>query len=82
MVSDRQAQLIAVYEDTQAYYTKNPTLAEAVKKSRDHTVFYPAPRRADDYPGLSETQRAGKFTVTKSKTFQVVLRITETKECA
>ena len=57
--------------------TFNEHVAEAVKKSRDHTVFYPAPRRADDYPGLSETQRAGKFTVTKSKTFQVVLRITE-----
>ena len=57
MELSKQDRLIAVYEDTQAYYTENPTLAEAVKKSRDHTVFYPAPRRADDYPGLSETQR-------------------------
>ena len=61
MVSDRQAQLIAVFEDTQAYYTENPTLAEAVKKSWDHTVFYPA----DDYPGLSEPKGDGSISVTK-----------------
>ena len=69
MDSDKKARLIEVFEDTQAYYTENPTLAEAVKKSRDHTVFYPA----DDYPGLPEIERAGKVTVTKSKTFQAAL---------
>jgi hypothetical protein len=52
----RQEQLIAVFEDTRAYYTENPTLAEAVKESRDHTVFHPA----DDYSKLLEAKaRAG-----------------------
>ncbi len=64
-----QEQLIAVFEDTQVYYTENPTLAEAVKKSRDHTVFYPA----DDYPELPEPKGEGKVSVTKSKTFQAAM---------
>ena len=65
----RQEQLIAVFEDTRAYYTENPTLAEAVKESRDHTVFHPA----DDYPKLLEAKGEGRITVTNSKTFQAAI---------
>ena len=65
----RQEQLIAVFEDTRAYYTENPTLAEAVKESWDHTVFHPA----DDYPELPEPKGEGKVSVTKSKTFQAAI---------
>ena len=65
----RQEQLIAVFEDTQTYYTENPMLAEAVKESRDHTVFHPA----DDYPELREAKGEGRITVTNSKTFQAAM---------
>lgn len=65
----RQEQLIAVFEDTRAYYTENPTLAEAVKESRDHTAFHPA----DDYPKLPEAKGEGRITVTNSKTFQAAM---------
>ena len=61
-----QERLIAVFEDTQAFYSKDPTLIKAVRESREHTAFHPA----DDYPALPEVQRAGKIAVTKSKTFE------------
>ena len=65
----RQEQLIAVFGDTQSYCTENPTLAEAVRISRDHTAFHPA----DDYPELPEPKGEGKVSVTKSKTFQAAM---------
>ncbi|MBR5679417.1 MAG: TIGR02452 family protein [Clostridia bacterium] len=69
MEPSRQARLIAVFEDTQKYYTENPTLVEAVKKSRERTAFHPA----DDYPELPEPKGDGKVSVTKSKTFQAAI---------
>lgn len=45
---DRKAQLVEVFADTQRFYTENPSLAEAVEKSRNATRLY----AADDYPGL------------------------------
>ena len=65
----RQEQLIKVFEDTQTYYTDNPILSEAVRKSRDHTVFHPV----GDYPEIIDIQRAGKIRVTGSKTFQAAI---------
>ena len=70
MNSSRQDQLIAVFEDTQIYYSEEPTLIRAVEESRKQTAFYPA----DDYPPLPEHQRAGRIAVTKSKTLQAAMR--------
>jgi hypothetical protein len=67
--NNKQSRLIAVFEDTQKYYAENPTLAEAVKKSREHTAFHPA----EDYPELPEPKGEGKVSVTKSKTFQAAI---------
>ena len=41
-------QLVQVFEDTQRFYTENPTLAAAVEASRRNTKLY----GADDYPAL------------------------------
>ncbi len=65
----RQYRLIAVFEDTQTYYSEEPTLVRAVEESRKQTAFYPA----DDYPPIPEHQRAGRIAVTQSKTFQAAI---------
>ena len=70
MNSSRQDQLIAVFEDTQAYYGEEPTLVRAVEESRKQTAFYPA----DDYPPIPDQKRAGRIAVTKSKTLQAAMR--------
>ncbi len=74
MLNNMRSRRIAVFEDTQAYYTENPILAEAVRESQEHTVFHPA----DDYPPIPDCQRAGRITVTKSKSFQAAAEQSKT----
>lgn len=69
---DRKKQLIEVFEDTQKFYTEDPTLKSAVKKSRENTRLY----EADEYPELSGTPgRSGAVRVTKHKTFEAAMAL-------
>ena len=66
---DRREQLIAVFEDTQAYYTENRRLAEAVQRSKAAVKLY----TENNYPELPEAAKAGSVVVTKSKTFEAAM---------
>ena len=69
---DRKKQLIEVFEDTQKFYTEDPTLKAAVKKSRENTRLYDA----DEYPELSGTPgRSGAVCITKHKTFEAAMAL-------
>ena len=69
---DRKKQLIEVFEDTQKFYTEDPTLKAAVKKSRENTRLY----SADEYPELSDDPtRSGAMRVTKHKTFEAAMAL-------
>lgn len=72
---DRREKLIAVLDDTQAYYTNNRRLADAVQRSRAAVKIY----SENEYPALPETEKAGTVTVTKSKTFEAAMRLREEK---
>ena len=60
---DRRERLIAVFEDTQAYYTENRRLADAVQRSKAAVRLY----AENDYPELPDAAKAGSVAVTKSK---------------
>ena len=68
---DRRERLIAVFEDTQAYYTENRRLADAVQRSKSAVKLY----TENDYPELPEASKAGSVAVTKSKTFEAAMRL-------
>jgi uncharacterized protein (TIGR02452 family) len=68
---DRREQLVSVFADTQAYYTENCLLADAVLRSRKAVKLY----EENDYPELPEEQKAGSVSVTKSKTFEAAMRL-------
>lgn len=68
---DRRERLIAVFEDTQAYYTENRRLADAVQRSKSAVKLY----AENDYPELPEASKAGSVAVTKSKTFEAAMRL-------
>ena len=70
MELSKQDRLIAVYEDTQAYYTENPTLAEAVKKSRDHTVFTRRPAERTIIRGSRKLSGRGSSRLRNRKPFR------------
>ena len=67
---DRRQRLIEVFEDTQKFYTEDPTLASSVAASRDGTKLY----AADEYPALEGTSdREGTVSVTKRKTIEAAM---------
>ena len=70
---DRRERLIAVFEDTQAFYTSNRRLADAVQRSKAAVRLY----AENDYPELPEAAKAGSVVVTKSKTFEAAMRVHE-----
>lgn len=70
---DRRERLTAVFEDTQAYYTENRSLADAVQRGKAAVKLY----AEKDYPELPETQKPGSVTVTKSRTFEAAVRMRE-----
>ena len=70
---DRRERLIAVFADTQAYYTENRLLADAVQRSRKAVKLY----AENDYPELPDAAKAGSVAVTKSKTFEAAMRLHE-----
>ena len=71
---DRRERLIAVFEDTQAYYTENRRLAEAVQRSKAAVKLY----TENNYPELPEAAKVGSVAVTKSKTFEAAMRLHNT----
>ena len=68
---DRRERLIAVFEDTQAYYTENRRLADAVQRSKAAVRLY----AENEYPELPDAAKAGSVAVTKSKTFEAAMRL-------
>ena len=69
---DRKKQLIEVFEDTQKFYTEDPALKAAVKRSRENARLY----EADEYPELSDAPaRSGAVRVTKHKTFEAAMAL-------
>ena len=69
---DRKQQLKEVFEDTQKYYSEDPALKAAVKKSRESTRLY----GADEYPELlGDPTRSGAVSVTKHKTFEAAMAL-------
>ena len=71
---DRRERLTAVFEDTQAYYTNNRRLADAVQRSKAAVKLY----AENDYPELPVVAKTGSIVVTKSKTFEAAMRLHET----
>ncbi len=68
----RRTRLAEIFKDTQAFYTQNRTLAEAVRGSTARTAFY----SADDYPRITREPNApGRITVSKDKTFAAAMRL-------
>lgn len=72
-MNDRRQQLMEVFEDTQQFYTEDPTLKAAVKHSRENTKLY----NADEYPELTtyNSDRSGVIRVTKHKTFEAAMEL-------
>ncbi len=72
-MTDRKQQLTEVFEDTQRFYTEDPTLKAAVKHSRENTRLY----EADEYPDypMDNNARSGKIRVTKHKTFEAAMEL-------
>lgn len=87
-MSSSREQLRAVFEDTQRFYTENPTLAEAVAFGREHTRLY----EAGDYPqlpaqGTRESRQGGsgapkdpaahqqRVCLTRERTFEAAIRL-------
>lgn len=70
---DRRERLIAVFADTQSYYTENRRLADAVQRSKAAVRLY----AENDYPELPEATKAGNVIVTKSKTFEAAMRLSK-----
>ena len=68
---DRRERLIAVFHDTQAYYTENRRLTDAVHRGIAAVKLY----GESDYPELPEAQKSGNVTVTKSRTFESAMRL-------
>lgn len=68
---NRREKLIAVFDDTQDYYTNNQSLADAVQRSRKAVKLY----AESDYPELPDVKRTGSVTVTKSKSFEAAMRL-------
>ena len=69
---DRKQRLIEIFEDTQAFYTENEKLRQAVAAAKSATRLY----EAEEYPALSVKDEAeGKVIVTKRKTFEAAMRI-------
>ena len=68
---DRRERLIAVFADTQSYYTENRRLADAVQRGKAAVKLY----AENDYPALPEAAKAGSVAVTKSKTFEAAMRL-------
>ncbi len=66
---DRREQLVSVFADTQAYYTENRLLADAVQRSRKAVRLY----EENNYPELPEPEKAGRVTVTKARTFEAAM---------
>lgn len=66
---DRREQLVSVFADTQAYYTENRLLADAVQRSRNAVRLY----EEENYPKLPETEKAGRVTVTKARSFEAAM---------
>ena len=64
---DRREQLVSVFADTQAYYTENRLLADAVQRSRKAVKLY----EENNYPELPEAEKAGRVTVTRARSFEV-----------
>ena len=71
-MEDRRERLIRIFEDTEDYIRENSPLSAFAQKSRAGTEFYPA----DLYPDrIGKADKAGNVTVSKSKTFEAVMRI-------
>ena len=69
---DRKQQLIEVFEDTQKFYSEDPALKAAVKKSRENTRLY----GADEYPELPDyPARSCEVRVTKHKSFEAAMAL-------
>ena len=70
--SERTERLIDIFNDTQAQYSDNPVLAEAVNKSCRAARLY----EADDYPVLTKSLRKPQceVAITKLKTFAAAAR--------
>jgi uncharacterized protein (TIGR02452 family) len=68
---NRKEKLIAVFDDTQDYYTNNQSLADAVQRSRNAVKLY----TENDYPKLPKIKRTCSVTVTKSKSFEAAMRL-------
>ena len=56
---DRRERLIAVFADTQAYYTENRRLADAVQRSKAAVKLY----AENDYPELPDAARIRRMKV-------------------
>lgn len=69
---DRKQQLIEIFEDTQAFYTENEKLRQAVAAAKSATRLY----EAEEYPALPPKHEANShLIVTKHKTFEAAMRI-------
>lgn len=70
--SDRRANNVKIFEDTQEFYNSNDVLNEAMKKSRDNTVCY----QPDEYPEIENAEeKACKISVTEERTFECAMRL-------
>ena len=69
---DKRARLAEIFRDTQQFYSTEPALITAVESSRKNTRLYDT-GNVPDFP--SEVAKAGEVTVTKSRTFEVAMRL-------
>lgn len=68
---DRRKALAEVFADTQLFFLEDEQLREAIRHSKENTVFYPE----GEEPFLpDQKQEAGEIAVTQSKTFEAALR--------
>ena len=68
---DRRQRLAEIFDDTRAFYRTDPALAAAVEESKRGTKLY----EAGQAPAFPEVTKAGKVTVSKSKTFEAAMRL-------
>ena len=74
MNNDRKTRLAEVFRDTQHYYQTNSELAAAVERSKALTYLYEV-GETPDFPEAKN--KAGKVTITKSRTFGAAMRLTK-----
>ena len=74
MKMDKRARLAEIFRDTRQFYSTDPALAAAVEASRKNTRLYEA-GTVPGFPG--DAAKAGKVTVTRSRTFEAAMRLTK-----